>query len=200
MTHIVPTLTYGMDVWGPNHGIQGRPASLQPLSDVIDKACRVAMGLHATTGSKAWSKYTSVCKSVLQSDFRLLPPLLQVELAHARLYKRSLPNDKRVFPSGEHVELEDAIASSAYMAPDHLGALQHLTRTSEVATCVHRKQAPTTTLCSMSCGKRTLRHTCVGPRLRHGQLCRSDLDASPICLPPVRRSSLETLTVQHVVQ
>ena len=123
MTHIVPTLTYGMDVWGPNHGIQGRPASLQPLSDVIDKACRVAMGLHATTGSKAWSKYTSVCKSVLQSDFRLLPPLLQVELAHARLCKRSLPNDKRVFPSGEHVELEDAIASSAYMAPDHLGAL-----------------------------------------------------------------------------
>ena len=53
MTSIAPAVTNGIEFWGPYHGMQGRLALLRPLSDTIDKACRVAMGLHATAVSPA---------------------------------------------------------------------------------------------------------------------------------------------------
>ena len=123
-TRIVPVLTYGMEVWSPEQAARRGAVSLRPISDVIDKACRVAAGIHATKGTKAWQKRPCVSKEVLQSDFQLLPLSIQLDLAHARYSAQADANDSLVFSqASQHEDLSQLAAASAYQAPDRMGAL-----------------------------------------------------------------------------
>jgi len=123
-SRIVPVLTYGIEVWSPEQCVGRCAASLSPLSDVIEKACRIAAGLHATPNAKAWQKRACVSKEVLQSDFQQLPLSIQLDLAHARYGIRSQLNDDRALQQQVPPPIGDAADSmSAFRAPDQMGAL-----------------------------------------------------------------------------
>ena len=124
VSRLLPVLTYGMEVWNPLPSCRSEDAMLKPLSDVIDKACRVAAGLHRTAGTRAWQKRTCVSEVVLLSDFQLLPLPVQLDLAHSRYGVRCAANDAQVLQVQS-----DCLSSSshpatppAFVAPDVMGA------------------------------------------------------------------------------
>ena len=123
-TRLLPVLTYGMEVWAPSPSGRSEDTALKPIADVIDKACRLAAGLHRTAGTRAWQKRTCVSKLVLMSDFDVLPLPIQIDLAHSRYGARSTANDEHVLRL--HADAASPASQStppaAFSAPNVMGA------------------------------------------------------------------------------
>ena len=72
-TRIEPTMTYAMEVWSPpTSGRQRTNAPHGPIDEVLHKARRVAVGIHAGTHEHAWERAASVKLVVLDSDCQAL--------------------------------------------------------------------------------------------------------------------------------
>ena len=125
VSRLLPVLTYGMEVWSPLDSSRSETVALNPISDVIDKACRIAAGLHRTAGTRAWQKRTCVSKDVLMSDFHVLPLPIQLDLAHSRFGIRTRANDAQVLgqPAVDSPVSSQHRAPGAFFAPDVMGAV-----------------------------------------------------------------------------
>ena len=122
-TFIRPVMEYAMEIWGV--GLRKRDATaLAPLDDVVQAACRLACGIHASRTEKSWQRRAGVTPAVMYTAARLLPMIDVMDVAHVRFAERMRRADDYAKLRAVH----DVAASAALdplaanIAPDFMGA------------------------------------------------------------------------------
>ena len=82
-SNIRPILEYGMEVWG-SADQSALSSLLQPLNDVIDKACEVACGVRAFADERAWERRRATYLPVLRAACDFMPMDAVCDVAHLR--------------------------------------------------------------------------------------------------------------------
>ena len=120
-THIVPIMSFAMEVWSPEQVSDGKKL-LEPFKAVYDKACRLACGVHRTRDSKGWQKRRGVSMEVLRADLDVIPMHVHMSLAHSLFMKRMEALDN-VTDTQEATPLESQPHLQRTFARDHMGTL-----------------------------------------------------------------------------
>ena len=81
--NIRPISEYGMEVWG-SADQSALSSLLQPLNDVVDKACKVACGVRAFADERAWERKRATYLPVLRAACDLMPMNAVCVVAHLR--------------------------------------------------------------------------------------------------------------------
>ena len=89
-SHLRPVMEYGMEVWGPG---DPRAASavrlLAPIENVLQRALKMAVGVHATAMERATSRQRGVTPHVLRADVHVLSAEDACGVAHLRYHERT---------------------------------------------------------------------------------------------------------------
>ena len=123
-TRIEPTMTYAMEVWSPPVCGRQRTRPHAPIDEVLHKARRLAVGIHASTHEHAWERAASVKPAVLDSDCQALSADDLCTMAHVRYHETArLADDKAAdarHGDSLHAAFERALPVAH--AADYMGA------------------------------------------------------------------------------
>jgi hypothetical protein len=116
-----------MEVWVPGQHRRAQPgeaADPTSIDAVVAKACRLAVGVHATNATRAWRTRAVVSPLVLCSDLCVLPADDISDMAHLRFAERSTQADTEAAALRAHdqeaAEYESRIGAA--QSPDYMGA------------------------------------------------------------------------------
>lgn len=146
-TYIGPVMEYAMEVWGV--GLRTQDAALlAPLDEVMQAACRLACGIHASRTEKSWQRRAGVTPAVMYTAARLLPMTDVMNVAHVRFAERMRRADDYARSCAAYdVAAPDALAPlAANMAPDFMGAAVRVSLRHDDAWCSRVCQARQTVL------------------------------------------------------
>lgn len=136
-----------MEVWGV--GLRKcDAAALDPLDAVMQAACRLACGIHASRTEKSWQRRAGVSPAVMYTAARLLPMTDVMDVAHVRFAERMHRADEYAkFQAAYDVTAPDALAPlAANLAPDFMGAAVRASLQRDDVWCARVCQARKTVL------------------------------------------------------
>ena len=116
-SHFRPVMEYGMEVWGPSDPRSAAALRLlAPIEAVLQRAVKMAVGVHATATEGASTRQRGVTPNVLLADMHVLSASDACGVAHLRYHERTA-----VAPAARSGVREDG-QIPANLAPDLMGA------------------------------------------------------------------------------